>query len=56
MILTEDGKDIAAKVQQRIADVFGVALDGIDDASLVEMARALREVERITATIGRVAK
>ena len=56
LILTEDGKDIAAKVQQRIADVFAVALDGIDDASLVEMARALREVERITATIGRVAK
>lgn len=56
LILTEEGKAIAAAVQQRIASDFAIALADIDEATLKEMARALREVERIADTIGRVSK
>jgi len=56
LILTDEGKAIAAAVQQRISDDFAAALDGVDEATLVSMRRALEEVERITATIGRSSK
>jgi DNA-binding MarR family transcriptional regulator len=53
LILTDDGKKMAATVQQRIADDFSAALDGLDSETLVDMAQALQEVERITNGLGR---
>ena len=56
LILTDDGKAIAAAVQQRISDDFAAALDGVDASTLGEMQRALEVVERITASLGRTSK